>query len=30
MTNDDILTWSVFTLALIQTLRFLFVLLRRG
>lgn len=30
MTNDDILTWSVFTIALIQVLRFLFYFLRFG
>jgi len=30
MNNDDILTWSVFTIALIQTLKFLFYFLRGG
>jgi hypothetical protein len=28
MTNDDILTWSVFTIALIQVLKFLWTFLR--
>jgi hypothetical protein len=30
MTHDDLLTWSVFTIAVIEVLRFLFFFVRSG